>query len=77
MSGPYPLGSFVLEECHARGWPAARLAREADLPEFVVHQVVWGERRVDPTLAAALGRAFGTSAALWLRLAGVEAPETP
>ena len=73
--GPYPLGaesfapsSYIKEELEERGWSIEHLAIKAGLDVSVIRGVVEDDYMYEQDVAEGLGRAFGTSAALWMNL---------
>ncbi len=63
-----PVGAFIQEELDARGWSVADLAKAMMWPRRRVEHVMSGDMPVQWRVATDLGRAFGTSMALWLNL---------
>jgi HTH-type transcriptional regulator/antitoxin HigA len=61
-------GEFIREEIEARGWTQEVLAEVLGMSLRRVNEVIVGKRRVTPETARALGKAFGTSAVLWMNL---------
>ena len=73
--GPQPLGAesfapskHIKEELAVRGWSIEHLAVKAGLDVSVIRGVVEDEYMYQQSIADGLGRAFGTSAALWTNL---------
>jgi len=64
----FPVGEFIAEELEARFWSHADLAARTGLSPDEVTAIIEGKRQLLCRDAEALGRAFGTSAELWLRL---------
>ncbi len=64
----FPPGDFIREEIEARGWTQEVLAEVLGVSPRLVNEVIVGKRRVTPETARALGKAFGTSAVLWMNL---------
>ena len=52
----------------ARRWSRAVFAERLGSNEAEADALVWSEVEIDKALAARLSKAFGTSAAIWLRL---------
>ncbi len=71
----FPVGEFIADELAARKWSNADLAARTGLSPREVADIIDGTRRIHVKDAEAIGRAFGTSAELWLRLqkTGLEA----
>ncbi len=59
---------LIREEIEARDWTPAELARRMQCPLLVVEELLREELEINPANAAALGKAFGTSAKFWLNL---------
>ena len=64
----FPPGDFIREEIEWRGWTQEVLAEILGISLRRVNEVIKGKRRVTPETARALGKAFGTSAELWMNL---------
>jgi HTH-type transcriptional regulator/antitoxin HigA len=64
----FPPGDFIRDELNARGWDQSFFSERTKLPIPVVRALLNGEKKVTPEIATAIGRAFGTSADLWLKL---------
>ena len=64
----FPPGEFLDDECRHRGWTWADLARRALTTEDRIEGVIHGTLVIDAALAEGIGKAFGTSAALWVNL---------
>lgn len=65
-----PAGCYVWEELQARGWSWRTLAQRMDVPLSTVRAIVAGGV-VTTAEAAALTRAFGSTAGLWSHLDGL------
>lgn len=63
-----PPGKFIARELEARGWSQQTLADVMGTSPTLVSEVINAKRAVTPDTAALLGRAFDTSAELWLNL---------
>jgi plasmid maintenance system antidote protein VapI len=61
------ISRYIEDELAARQWSARRLAVEMDCPLAVVDGLLGGEP-LTVRVAAALARALGTSAELWLEV---------
>jgi len=61
-------GDILREELEARGWTQGDLATILGRPVQVVSEIATGKKSVTAETAIALGKAFGTSAQLWLNL---------
>ena len=62
-----PPGSFILEEMAARHWTVDELAKRMGVRTLAARYVITGEP-ITEDVAERLGKAFGTSARLWLNL---------
>ena len=69
LAGPVPHpGEVLKDELEARGLSAHALAIGLRLPASRIGQLVRGRWATTPETALRLGRYFGGSAAIWLRL---------
>src|SRR5437763_15329711 len=69
LAGPAPHpGEVLKDELEARGLTAHALALALRLPASRMSQIVRGQRSISPETALRLGRYFGGSARIWLRL---------
>jgi plasmid maintenance system antidote protein VapI len=59
------LGKFISLEMLSRGWTARRTAAAADLPVAVINSLLAGGL-LTSVAAHGIGKAFGSSAELWL-----------
>ena len=73
--GPQALGaesfapsSYIKEEMDERGWSREMLAKLAGLDVEVIRGVVEDDYVYDQVVADGLGRAFDTTAGLWMNL---------
>lgn len=64
----FPPGEFIRDELEERGWSQIDLAEIIGRAPRLVSEVINGKRGITPETALALGKAFGTSAQLWLNL---------
>ncbi|MFN0096510.1 MAG: HigA family addiction module antitoxin [Dehalococcoidia bacterium] len=64
----FPPGDHIRDEIDARGWTEADLGTALGLSPAALADVLDGHRSITAQLATGLGRAFGTSAELWLNL---------
>lgn len=64
----FPPGDYIREELEAREWTQLDLAAIVDRPANVVSDIITGRRPISPEIANLLGKAFGTSAQLWMNL---------
>lgn len=64
----FPPGEFIKEELEARNWSQIDLAEIIGRHPNVINNIIMGKRPINPTLAKAIGDAFGTSAQLWMNL---------
>ena len=64
----FPPGEFIRDELEERGWSQIDLAEIIGRAPRLVNEVIGGKRGITPETALALGKAFGTSAQLWLNL---------
>lgn len=62
------VGKYVEDEMVARGWSMQDLAEAIGLPFREVEALIKGDQRLYVSYAERLGKAFGTSALIWLRL---------
>lgn len=67
-NGAYSPREYICAEVSARRWSRAVFAKRLGSDEQEADALVWSEVEIDKALAARLSRAFGTSAAIWLRL---------
>lgn len=67
-NGAYSPREYICAEVSARRWSRAVFAERLGSDEQEADALVWSEVEIDKALAARLSRAFGTSAAIWLRL---------
>ena len=64
---PTPPGEMLLEEfLKPLGMTQAELAKRIRVPYVRVNEIVHGKRRVTPSTALRLAKAFGTSPEFWL-----------
>ncbi|MBI2300116.1 MAG: HigA family addiction module antidote protein, partial [Armatimonadetes bacterium] len=63
-----PPGDIIRRELEARGWTQQELAEIMDRPLAALNQIIGGRKQITANTATELGRAFGTSAELWLNL---------
>lgn len=61
-------GEFIREEIEARGWTQKEFAKILGRPAQTVDEIINGKKEITPAMAIALGKAFGTSADLWLNM---------
>ena len=64
----FPPGEFIRDELEARGWTQEEFASILGRPLQTVNQIINGKKAITPDTAKAIGKAFGTSAELWLNL---------
>lgn len=64
----FPPGDFIRDELAARGWDQSFFSERTKLPIPVIRSLLAGDKKVTPEIATAIGRAFGTSADLWLKI---------
>jgi len=64
----FPPGDFIKEELEARGWNQSYLAEIMARPYQAISEIISGEKEITPETAIELGKAFGTSAELWIGL---------
>lgn len=62
------VGKYVEDEMVARGWSLPDLAEAMGLPVREIEALIQGDQRLRVSYAERLGKAFGTSALIWLRL---------
>ena len=63
-----PPSEYLQDEITERGWTEEELARRMGVAPSRVLALLSNDLTVDPEIAAALEKALGTSATLWLRL---------
>lgn len=63
-----PPGDYLREELEARGWTSAEFAEIIARPPQTVSAILNAKKEITPDTAVAIGKAFGTSAELWLGL---------
>lgn len=69
LAGPPPHpGEMLKDELEARGLRSHALALALRLAASRISQIVRGQRSITPETALRLGRYFGGSAGIWLRL---------
>lgn len=61
-------GDIIRRELEARGWMQKDLAHIMDRPEQTISEIVNAKKQITPETAIQLGKAFDTSADLWLNL---------
>ena len=61
-------GELIQDELDARGWDARLLAKQSQLAEHIVREILIGHRKITPIFSRCLGTAFGVSHELFLRL---------
>ena len=64
----FPAREFLTDELEARGWTVERFAHETGLPKREVLGLLAGRKRFNPATAERVGKALGTSGALWVDL---------
>lgn len=64
----FPPGEFLRDELDERGWTIAEFAEIIGRPVQAVSEIISGHKSITPEIAAEVGHALGTSAALWLNL---------
>ncbi len=64
----FPVGEYIADELAARKWSNAELASRTGLAPSEIVDIILGTKKILAKDAEAIGRAFGTSAELWLRL---------
>jgi HTH-type transcriptional regulator/antitoxin HigA len=64
----FPPGDFIQEELDARAWTHTDLAELLGLPQWLVRDILHGQRAISPETAHGLGDAFGTGAEVWMHL---------
>ena len=67
-NGAYSPREYICAEVSARRWSRTVFAERLGSNEAEADALVWSEVEIDKALAARLSKAFGTSAAIWLRL---------
>lgn len=65
---PTPPGEFIKEELKERGWTQSHLATIMGVPIQRINTIISGKRGITADTAIRLGRAFGTSAEMWMNL---------
>ncbi len=65
---PIHPGEILREEMEERGLNIARVARDLRVPSSRIDQILKGKRSISAETALRLGRYFGTSGQLWIRL---------
>ncbi|MBI1178759.1 addiction module antidote protein, HigA family [bacterium] len=60
-------GEFIRKELENRGWGQADLARITNRPLPTVNEIIQGKRQIMPEMAVALGIAFKTGPAIWMK----------
>jgi plasmid maintenance system antidote protein VapI len=65
----FPVGSFVLEEMHARDWTIGQLATITGIDAGEICDLIAGIRPLTDVDALALALALGTSPDLWRDIA--------
>ena len=61
-------GVFIREELDARGWSQVELAEVIGCCPSQISRLITGRHSISPSMAIALGDAFGTSAQYWMNL---------
>jgi plasmid maintenance system antidote protein VapI len=62
------VGRYLAEELDARTWSIETLAERSGIDAAVLVELIERDYPMTDDLAAGLGRAFGTSAVLWINL---------
>ena len=75
-AGTFSPGEFIKEELEARSWTRSYLAEIMGCPAWEVYDLIAGRKGITPEVAKALGKAFGTSADIWMRLGANYRPHT-
>ena len=65
---PIHPGEHLAEELRELGMPAAKLARQIEVPVNRITGIINGQRSITADTALRLGHWFGTSAEFWLNL---------
>jgi len=68
--------AWLEREISARGWRPADLAKEADVPQATISNILNGNREVGAKVALAIAKALGLSPEHVFRQAGLLPPET-
>ena len=72
LDGDFPIavhpGEILQEMLEERGLTQVYLARHLDTDVARINEICRGRRGISARMAVMLGRAFGTSASLWLNL---------
>jgi HTH-type transcriptional regulator/antitoxin HigA len=63
-----PPGRLIRKELAARGWSQQKLAAKMKRPYQAVNEIINERKAITADTAIDLGRAFGTSAKLWMNL---------
>ena len=71
----FPVGEYIADELAARKWSNSGLASRTGMSRGKIADIIAGKRKILARDAEAIGRAFGTSAELWLRLQKAEKTE--
>lgn len=64
----FPVGTFIQEELHARGWSQKHLAEKMDIKPSAVNRIISGHKKMTAKTAMQLADVFGTSAKMWMEL---------
>ena len=65
---PIHPGEILAEELEEIGMTAVELARQIDVPDNRIYQIVHGKRSITADTALRLGKFFNTTAEYWLSL---------
>lgn len=66
----FPPAEFIRDELEARGWTQTEFATVLGRPLQFVNELLSGRKAITPDTAISLGKAFSTSAELWVNLEG-------
>jgi HTH-type transcriptional regulator/antitoxin HigA len=61
-------GSYLRDELHDRGWSIAEFSQRAGITVEQVRALLAAAIPVTPSVAKAIGQAFGTDSELWMGL---------
>jgi len=64
----FPPSDFLVEELTERGWTREQFAERLGRSITIADGLLENRVRIRPHTAAAIGRAFGTSAKMWMNL---------